>query len=287
MTFGGGSLPFCSSRNAARRVLLIGLNVDQEHVGRILADLHREVLQQIGLQRADAEDEEGAETDGEQDDARLIAGTRDVQHRLPERERARVAQRLHRAHERETRQMQHERGRDETRPTASARRAAIPPATRRRRRAMPRRAAVTLHFSQSIRASGGMSWRSSSDGLTCRTSSSGTSENSTDTRRPTAKPCTTAVGRQAVLDLEDGGECCRRTPAPPRSRRRQSRRRAGCRRCRAAAPASCTPRESRETIAPTHFRIAMLRSFCCTNTRVTLDTPMPPRISTTRPTRLR
>ena len=39
--------------------------------------------------------------------------------------------------------------------------------------------------------------------------------------------------------------------------------------------------------APTHFRIAMLRTFCCTKTRVTLETPMPPRMRTTSPTRLR
>ena len=39
--------------------------------------------------------------------------------------------------------------------------------------------------------------------------------------------------------------------------------------------------------APTHFSTAMLRIFCCTNTRVTLDTAMPPRITMTRPTRLR
>ena len=39
--------------------------------------------------------------------------------------------------------------------------------------------------------------------------------------------------------------------------------------------------------APTHFSTAMLRIFCSTNTRVTLDTAMPPRMTMTRPTRLR
>ena len=39
--------------------------------------------------------------------------------------------------------------------------------------------------------------------------------------------------------------------------------------------------------APTHFSTAMLFSFWSMNTRVTLDTPMPPRTTTTRPTRLR
>ena len=40
-------------------------------------------------------------------------------------------------------------------------------------------------------------------------------------------------------------------------------------------------------VAPRHFSTAMLRIFCSTNTRVTLDTAMPPRITITRPTRLR
>ena len=39
--------------------------------------------------------------------------------------------------------------------------------------------------------------------------------------------------------------------------------------------------------APRHFRIATLRSFCCTKTRVTLQTPMPPSTTITKPTRLR
>ncbi len=40
-------------------------------------------------------------------------------------------------------------------------------------------------------------------------------------------------------------------------------------------------------LAPTHFRTAMLRIFCITKTRVTLDTAIPPRITMTKPTRLR
>jgi hypothetical protein len=39
--------------------------------------------------------------------------------------------------------------------------------------------------------------------------------------------------------------------------------------------------------APTHFSTAMLFSFWSMNTRVTLETPMPPRTTTTSPTRLR
>ena len=40
-------------------------------------------------------------------------------------------------------------------------------------------------------------------------------------------------------------------------------------------------------VPPTHFITAMLLIFCCTNTRVTLDTAMPPSTTMTRPTRLR
>ncbi len=76
--------------------------------GASVAGLDREVAQQVGLQRLHAEDEEGAEADGEQDDARLVARPRDVQHGLAQRERARVAQRLHGAHQRQPGQVQDE-----------------------------------------------------------------------------------------------------------------------------------------------------------------------------------
>ncbi len=39
--------------------------------------------------------------------------------------------------------------------------------------------------------------------------------------------------------------------------------------------------------APRHLSTAMPLIFCSTNTRVTLDTAMPPRMTITRPTRLR
>ena len=38
---------------------------------------------------------------------------------------------------------------------------------------------------------------------------------------------------------------------------------------------------------PRHFRIATVRMRCCTNTRVTLAIPMPPRTTMERPMRLR
>ena len=142
---------------------------------------------------ADAEDEERAQADGQQDDARLIAGPRDVQHRLPQRERLRVPQRLNR----------HARARAPARCSTNAV-ATKPrrqhqthfertrPATPRRPRAPPPHRPSPSISANRYHAGGGMSCRSSSDGLTCRTSSSGTSENSIDTSRPIAKPCTTA-----------------------------------------------------------------------------------------------
>ena len=48
-------------------------DLDQEHVGPARRQLERELLQQVGLQRPDADDEEAADADGEQDDARLVA----------------------------------------------------------------------------------------------------------------------------------------------------------------------------------------------------------------------
>ncbi len=53
-------------------------------------------------------------------------------------------------------------------------------------------APVTPHLSQSMRPVCGTSLRSSSDGFTCRTSSSGTTENSSETSTPMASPCPTA-----------------------------------------------------------------------------------------------
>ena len=47
--------------------------------GESAGDLDRELAEQARLQRPDADDEERAEPDGEQDDARLVAGPRQVQ----------------------------------------------------------------------------------------------------------------------------------------------------------------------------------------------------------------
>ena len=52
----------------ANAVDLVALDVHQEHVGRVGATTcDRELLEQARLQRPDADDEEGAEADGEQD----------------------------------------------------------------------------------------------------------------------------------------------------------------------------------------------------------------------------
>ena len=84
--------PFAgSARNARNAVHLAALHVEQEHVGRVGRRLHRELVEQARLQRPDADDEEGAEADGEQDHARLVAGPRKVQHRMPQRKRLRVS----------------------------------------------------------------------------------------------------------------------------------------------------------------------------------------------------
>ena len=64
--------------------------------------------------------------------------------------------------------------------------------------------------------------RSSSDGLTCRTSSSGTSENSSDTSRPMPNPCSTAGPVSAVVDVDAGvAAAARSTESRDRERRQQ------------------------------------------------------------------
>ena len=135
---------------------------------------------------------------------------------------------------------------------------------------------------------GAVSARSSSDGLTCRISSSGTSENSTETSRPMPKPCSTAGTVRRVVDDDAGrrrGGQRRRNRANRQPGEHDAERAAG--QARARSPAPCRWSSSCQDRPPRHLRIAMLRIFCCTNTRVTLDTPMPPRMTMTRPTRLR
>ena len=69
-------------------VRLSALDVDQEHVGRVGADLDGELGEQAGLQRSHADDEERAQPDCQQDHARLIPGARQMQHRVAQRKGA-------------------------------------------------------------------------------------------------------------------------------------------------------------------------------------------------------
>ena len=72
----------------AKRIDLILLDVDQEHVGAVALRRDREVGEQIGLERADAEHEEAAQADRQHDHARLIAGTAKADDGVAEREPA-------------------------------------------------------------------------------------------------------------------------------------------------------------------------------------------------------
>ena len=227
----------------AHAVDLLALDVHQEHVRRVLGDLHRELLEQARLQRPDADDEERAEADGEQDDPRLVARPRQVQHGVAQRKRRRLRQRRDRAHQQPAGQLQHERQPAESGADDQADRAATPPA----RRSAPTSAGRHQHHRGDAASSRGgrasVSSRSSSDGLTSRTSSSGTTENSSDTSTPTPMPCTAALQRHAVVDLGQERRRAAERERDRRDRRRApARRRAGCRPGRASAPAACRRR---------------------------------------------
>ena len=80
-------------RNAVSARGLILLDVDQEHVRRVGGQVERELPEQVRLHRAHADDEEAAQPDGKQHEARLVAGTVQMQRRVTQREPARVPQR--------------------------------------------------------------------------------------------------------------------------------------------------------------------------------------------------
>ena len=168
------------------------LDVDQEHVGRVLRHLHRELAEQARLQRPDADDEERAESDREQNHARLIARTRQVQHGVTQRKRPRLRQRRDGRHQRAAGPVQR-RTPDRRNPrTRRGRPAATRPA-RPRARPAPRRPRQSRPGRTQSRGWGVASSRSSSDGLTNRTCSSGTTENSSDTSTPMPMPCSAAL----------------------------------------------------------------------------------------------
>ena len=195
-------------------------------------------LEQARLQRPDADDEERAEADGQQDDARLVAGPRQVQHRVAQRERSRVRER-----------------RDRPRPAARPASAARTPApakpaqtTRPTRSDAACQAVSATSAARHQRRSRRMptqsrgcaidSSRSSSDGLTNRTCSSGTIENSSDTSTPIADALQRRAPRHAVLALRQ-----------QRRRRRAERERNGAdgERAPAATPSRLPARPSVST----------------------------------------
>ena len=190
------------AQERAHAVGLLALHVDQEHVGRVRGGLDRELLEQARLQRSDADDEERAEPDGQQDDARLVARPRQVQHRVPQRERARAwpAARSSATSSRPG-QVQHDRE-----PRRSRRRRSAPTFSDAACQAVSadQRRRHRDHGSTTASSRAGAaccSSRSSSDGLTRRTWSSGTIENSSDTSTPMPMPCAAALHVTPYFDL--------------------------------------------------------------------------------------
>ena len=109
-------------------VHLIGLDVEQEHVGSVGRQVHRELGDQVLLQRAHAEDEEAAQADGQQDDPHLRSGTAQLEHGVTQGEPARPRQRTNQPNQQRTRQVQNQRGDGQARRSRPARPATIPPA---------------------------------------------------------------------------------------------------------------------------------------------------------------
>src|SRR3990172_5364592 len=66
--------------------LLVGLNIEEEQVGRVLPELHRELLQEVRLDTAYRQHEAKPHADGEQDDPRLVPRAAHVQDGMAERE---------------------------------------------------------------------------------------------------------------------------------------------------------------------------------------------------------
>ena len=84
--------PAGSSSKRSTPLDLIPLDVDEEDVGAALAARRStELGEQVLLQRAHAEDEEAAEADRQQDDARLVARTAEAEDGMAQREPARRA----------------------------------------------------------------------------------------------------------------------------------------------------------------------------------------------------
>jgi hypothetical protein len=63
------------------------LDVEQNMSGEFAAVCTENSSSRLPVQRPDADDEERPEPDGQQDDARLIAGPREMQHGVAQRKR--------------------------------------------------------------------------------------------------------------------------------------------------------------------------------------------------------
>ena len=88
---------------------LIALHVDEEQVGAAAIHADREFRDQIALQSAHAKDEEAAETNGEEDHARLISRTPQTDDRMAQGKPRRRRERQNQAHEQKGRRVQHQR----------------------------------------------------------------------------------------------------------------------------------------------------------------------------------
>ena len=88
---------------------LVLLDVEEKHVGGIVADLEREGAEQVRLDRVNPDDEEAAQPDRQQDHPRLVAGSRQVEHGVSQREPRPGAERLDHPHQPLPPHVQHNR----------------------------------------------------------------------------------------------------------------------------------------------------------------------------------
>ena len=184
-----------SRQERPHAVHLTALHVDQEHVGRVGRHLDRELAEQVRLQRSHADDEEGAEADGEQDDARLVAGPRQVQHRVPQRERPRAARAARTSATSSAARPACSTSASTAKPTHTTRPTrsdaacqAVSATSAERHDARSRRCRV-----QSRRARAPSRRAAAATASRSRTCSSGTTENSSDTSTPMPMPCAAAL----------------------------------------------------------------------------------------------
>ena len=100
-------LPLPEQRFDATR--LVALHVDDEHVGAAAVHADGEFGDQIALERTNPEHEETPESNGQQDDARLVTGTSQADDGMPERKPGRRRQRHDEADQEERGSVEHRR----------------------------------------------------------------------------------------------------------------------------------------------------------------------------------